>query len=814
MPQQSQGRLMLATVVFSLTFRFSTSEAFCRHERCVDPGQVLTSEDDSIEGVHLMQRSSVISAQVRQTRPGYLGLSEMDGYFRESVSRISLDAMALEAVAQAEVALNHAASLLGLPPAVPKAENSTAPVSGSDIWNENVSWARVSDSEELHPTGVVSNIGPVVWNDVSYINLTMLLLLCGIAYPALHIFGLLVLTVLVSLCLRVTDDMPQANEEASSSSSQGIENRDSIPELPVLPQKSLTPGSQRIYAAWRAFCCSVPALMVFGTPTLMVGLARPYPQEVLTALTLLTSAFIFTNGIWMVSFGWVSMCRMARSLAQDRSRRPDPDNDIKALHWVIIPMWKENQEVVAMALESIAASSIAQKHISIVLAFEAREGSEGEKKAEALRNRFGKKFREIYVSYHPDNHPKEPRGKASNVSWAFNRLTEKLLSEEGGKDMMNKVILTVADADSQFSKGYFENLTDLFLQSDENVRYARIWQSPVLHVKNYHTQPSPVVVGTIFTAIAELAALSDTNAVRFPYSTYSLSMNLARRVGGWDTEWIAEDYHMGIKCFLMTLGQTTVEPLLLPTVNYAPEEESGNWLANCYARWVQAKRHALGFSDFAYYFMMLPLVFGYTASKVAKERRLSGLRDFSKMAIYGTSNIIRLVNTHVLLGVLSTYGFLEVVLKGVMLLFFRQDRQLDLLFIRISFFPAFLMVASVICTVTVCHLFNQAYKMLKDRMDGEPYWAFKHDSVNWLVNCVSMGLCSPVYFLGLALAVWTAAIQVLTHSHFEYEVAPKPSSSSSSQEQQTASTSSGFAMPGDLVAGVNVKVTVKARQPE
>ena len=45
----------------------------------------------------------------------------------------------------------------------------------------------------------------------------------------------------------------------------------------------------------------------------------------------------------------------------------------------------------------------------------------------------------------------------------------------------------------------------------------------------------------------ELSGLTDPNAVRFPYSTYSLPMTLARDVGGWDVEWIAEDYHMGIK---------------------------------------------------------------------------------------------------------------------------------------------------------------------------------------------------------------------------------------------------------------------------
>ena len=75
-------------------------------------------------------------------------------------------------------------------------------------------------------------------------------------------------------------------------------------------------------------------------------------------------------------------------------------------------------------------------------------------------------------------------------------------------------------------------------------------------MKNYHRQPSPVVVGTMFTSMQELAGLSDPNAVRFPYSTYSLSLKLAKQVGGWDVEWIAEAQftkgkHLGLSLHLL-----------------------------------------------------------------------------------------------------------------------------------------------------------------------------------------------------------------------------------------------------------------------
>ena len=72
---------------------------------------------------------------------------------------------------------------------------------------------------------------------------------------------------------------------------------------------------RRIYAIWATFCCAVPCIMVFGTPLLMTILARPFPQEVLAALTLLTSAFVFSNTLYMSLFAGFGLCRLrAQSL--------------------------------------------------------------------------------------------------------------------------------------------------------------------------------------------------------------------------------------------------------------------------------------------------------------------------------------------------------------------------------------------------------------------------------------------------------------------------------------------------------------------
>jgi hypothetical protein len=294
------------------------------------------------------------------------------------------------------------------------------------------------------------------------------------------------------------------------------------------------------------------------------SMAYRYPQEVVSTLIILTSAFIFNQGVYVSIFGNMTMTRMQKSMGMDFEEAVGAGESKEAVdqvtHWVILPQYKEGLDIVSMALASVAQSHLAPTSIGVVLAMEFRE-PEAFSKAEELQKRFRGKFKDMFATYHPPDLPNDPPGKASNLSWGFRELAKKMNAE--GRDT-SSVVITVADADSEFSAGFFELLTVSFLQCPLEHRHFRFWQSPILHLKNYHRLPGPVVVGTMFTASTEMSALADPNAVRFPYSTYSLSFDLAAYVGGWDPDWIAEDYHMGIKCFLLTFGRTCIEPSCCP----------------------------------------------------------------------------------------------------------------------------------------------------------------------------------------------------------------------------------------------------------
>merc|ERR1719350_1722767 len=85
---------------------------------------------------------------------------------------------------------------------------------------------------------------------------------------------------------------------------------------------------------------------------------------------------------------------------------------------------------------------------------------------------------------------------------------------------------------------------------------------------------------------------------------------------------------------------------MLPIINYTPEGES--WMGTVSARWSQAKRHALGFSDLSYLFMMLPLIFRQSFQR-------GDMSSFWGLFAKSLSYVIRLVNSHVILGLLPVY---------------------------------------------------------------------------------------------------------------------------------------------------------------
>lgn len=92
----------------------------------------------------------------------------------------------------------------------------------------------------------------------------------------------------------------------------------------------------------------------------------------------------------------------------------------------------------------------------------------------------------------------------------------------------------------------------------------------------------------------------------YPLSNYTLSYNLIKRIGFWDTcaDAIGEDFHTTIKALWKTRMTVKTRPIYVP-FNQVNISTGNGYCADVKARFWQAERHAKGVADVAYNFKMI-----------------------------------------------------------------------------------------------------------------------------------------------------------------------------------------------------------------
>jgi hypothetical protein len=262
-------------------------------------------------------------------------------------------------------------------------------------------------------------------------------------------------------------------------------------------------------------------------------------------------------------------------------------------HVVIIPSYKESVEKLSTTLDTLANQSLGADKLVVVLALEGAE-AEAPAKAAVLREKYGDRFMLFFPTFHPPNIPGEIKGKSSNENWAA-RIAKRRLVDEMGYDL-DLLTVTSCDADTQFPPNYYACLTYKFATSRR--RYRLFWQAPIFYYNNVWEVPAPLRLPNSLGGLNHLAKLTRRYCVRFPQSTYSLSLRMAHEVDYWDPDIISEDWHMFLKCFFHLGGTVDVEPIFLPVGNDGVRVNS--YFRTFWEHYQQARRHAWGASDIPY----------------------------------------------------------------------------------------------------------------------------------------------------------------------------------------------------------------------
>jgi len=380
-------------------------------------------------------------------------------------------------------------------------------------------------------------------------------------------------------------------------------------------------------------CCCVPGVVLFS----LVGVLGVTPFLCPAAFLTLTAVLSAISLGWTANMGVACVFGARRlrqcttvdwhsKLVQLQEEYPE-DSDV--LHVVILPNYKEDENMLLQTLEGIAESPMARSCIRVVLAMEEREGPAAEAKASRLIARMADRFADICATYHPADLPGDLVGKSSNTQWAYQRALQRYAAKVAQLDA-SRVFITVGDADTLWHRQYFSYIAYDGLCMPKRERQWALWQPVMLLMRNLYSCPGPNRISGYITLMYELSGLVQCGAVPHTvFSSYSLTLKLAshRLVGGWDRDVIAEDHHMYIKCFAAPLWEQAQErsvarsagatcgadadgraaivprvhlrPVFLPATSFLIESSDG-WLASVRDRFQQARRHSQGVAELSY----------------------------------------------------------------------------------------------------------------------------------------------------------------------------------------------------------------------
>eukprot|EP00928_Gymnodinium_smaydae_P044210 TRINITY_DN29508_c0_g1_i1.p1 TRINITY_DN29508_c0_g1~~TRINITY_DN29508_c0_g1_i1.p1 ORF type:complete len:782 (-),score=164.49 TRINITY_DN29508_c0_g1_i1:9-2354(-) len=368
-----------------------------------------------------------------------------------------------------------------------------------------------------------------------------------------------------------------------------------------------------------------------SNPGLLVWTVRQLPLVLLTSsLVLLTVSALMSERIFLAlfvalnlqTFAWsartsifgtfAALFRLPRWQRLDWFKRVQEARDAESVqHFMIIPSYKEGYDVLDGTVQSLAESSLARSCLRVVLAMEERD-AEAPEVARLLCEKWAQSFADMFVTFHPADMPMEIAGKSSNVNWAFKQVSAR--ARQQGLDPLRTVV-SITDADCVWHPDYVGAVTlDVLRLPAEESKWL-IWQAPQLHLRNLFDVPLVTRTTGYAAALYELGGLTCPLGTQLSYSSYSMLLALADRVEGWDTDVIAEDWHMFSKCLFssalrgdpveVVAPSVRLQPVLLPVKSFLVDSAAGSWSVAGYAdslraRFVQARRHMQGINEFAY----------------------------------------------------------------------------------------------------------------------------------------------------------------------------------------------------------------------
>jgi len=316
-------------------------------------------------------------------------------------------------------------------------------------------------------------------------------------------------------------------------------------------------------------------------------------------------AFVF---YWLLRISYLSFHQVASYRQMKKNLQTDWLEKLEGLktkndiyHLVILPMYKEDLEIIRATFQALKDSIYPKKKLIVVLATEERAGQAAQEIAKEIEKEFGKTFFRFLVTVHPQNIIGEISGRGSNVAWAVKKAKEIIIDKLSIP--YQNIIVSGFDIDTRVYPQYFACLTWHYLTAKKPLRSSY--------------QPIPVYNNNIWDAPAFSRVISTSGTFwqmmqqerpeqLVTYSAHSTPFKIFEEVG-YPNNMVSDDSRIFWRSFLYYHGDYRVIPLHYPvSMDAVMAENLPRTIVNQYR---QQRRWAWGAENIPY------LIFNFLKGK-------------------------------------------------------------------------------------------------------------------------------------------------------------------------------------------------------
>lgn len=296
------------------------------------------------------------------------------------------------------------------------------------------------------------------------------------------------------------------------------------------------------------------------TSPIWLSLTLPYALAYLIILADIYWLFTAVKTAILIYAGYRKFSFAARQPWLKLLEKDFPDNYKDYYHLMLIPVYKENLDVLAPTFDAIVNSNFPKDKIFLAVGFEERTGEEKIDEIKKHLKQYEGKIAAVFTSIHPFGLPGELPGAGTNRNWMVLESVKEL-KKRGITP--KQVIATTLDADFVVHKEFLAGMAHKYLSTPQDYRNKRSFTGVFLYYNNYWQAPTPmrlIATGTAFWQISEMVGSDKYQN----FSSMSINLQSILDIGLWIPNKVNDDSGFYWKAYFHFNGDYKVIPHYLP----------------------------------------------------------------------------------------------------------------------------------------------------------------------------------------------------------------------------------------------------------